>query len=93
MKTMYLTHGENLLSKFRSIEPIRTALGQVDENDRLRTEALRKVASCSDRKMVSAVNSATTVKNIDRAKTIEQGEFAPMDASKDIVPQATPHSQ
>lgn len=33
MKSMYRTHGENLLNKFRNLEPIRSALSHIDQND------------------------------------------------------------
>lgn len=51
MKTMYKTHGENLLNKFRSGEPIRIALGQVDESDKARAELLREAATDAISKM------------------------------------------
>lgn len=42
---MYKTHGENLLNKFKSMEPIRTALGQIDNNDKTRGEENQKATT------------------------------------------------
>lgn len=42
MKAMYQTHGENLLNKFKSMEPIRNALGHIDNNEKTRNESLKK---------------------------------------------------
>lgn len=43
MNRMYQTHGENILNRFKSNDPIRTALGKIDEADMTRAEALGKM--------------------------------------------------
>lgn len=60
MKVMYKSHGENLFNKLRSELSIRTALGKIDDNDKLRALELQQVRSNTTKK---AVISGTTFQN------------------------------
>lgn len=87
MKTMYQTHGENLLHKFKSAESIRTALGQIDENDKARAEALR-IANMGNN---SKLNCGRINKSSESEELKEQGDNSPMNKAEEFKPHQ-PHT-
>lgn len=89
MKTMYKTHGENLLNKFRSGGPIRMALGQVDENDKVRAELLKKDATVDNNKMIIEIDSDL----IGMSNRTVQGECATLEVAEEINPHLLHSSQ
>lgn len=87
MKTMYKTHGENLLNKFKSFGPIRIALGHIDNNDTHRGEGLQP--SLVTEKNLNKSNgnqSPSTSMTSNSVKQIDNGDKSPMDASEEVVP-------
>lgn len=72
MKTMYQTHGENLLNKFRSDESIRTSLRQVDNADRLRAETLKKNSFVNGKKADNSNISESGALSKDSVKYLKQ---------------------
>lgn len=86
MKIKYNTHGENLLNKFRSDHSIRTALGQIDDNDKLRAVEMQQVLNNANKK---ADIDGTTVQNTTLASN---GVTAPMETSEVVEPQPSQSS-
>lgn len=86
MKAMYQTHGVNLLNKFRNEESIRTALGQIDENDKMRVVALQRKANAGGNQ---AVKHGEQIQQTTANETLmqEEGDTSPMDATEEIIPQ------
>lgn len=85
---MYQTHGENLLNKFRSADSIRIALGQIDEADKQRVEALRKIIVLGTLPRTNVVlNSVLPTNRV--GKLSDNGDCAPMEAFERVVPHSS----
>lgn len=86
MKTMYKTHGENLLNKFKNMESVRTTLEQVDNNDRSRgdTSNIPISPNRSPSKSKSAQSSRNT--SNERCVQVDQGVSSPMVMVEDLIP-------
>lgn len=86
MKSMYQTHGMNLLNIFRSGESIRIALGQIEDNDRLRAEQLRRLGLLQEN--VTRISGTSSSGNLGyRTNSVTaNGEASPMDAIEGVVP-------
>lgn len=93
MRSVYLTKGQSLLNNFRSKDPLRTAPAQIDDNDRLRAEELRKLN-------LLAVNKSSIKESVTPSATeLNSGSFSdnnggvPMVVSEEIVSQISNLSQ
>lgn len=87
MRIMYKTHGESLLSKFRSTGPIRETLGQVDDRDKLRAEALKNVATVRNRGGNSSGTGGTVCQMVDKINGNTVGVMSPKEVNEEVDPQ------
>lgn len=89
MKAMYMTHGENPLNRFKNLEPIRSALSHIDQNDHNRTGSTSRnelndnnTSMSGDGKKVKVINATSEVQNC-------HGNELPKEAFEEVVPQTT----
>lgn len=81
MKSLYHTHGENLLNKFKNADPIRNSLCQIVDSDKIRAEGLGKMTILGNILKTSGSISPS------RGKTNDNGDVASMKASERVISQ------